>query len=65
MFFKELQRILKPSGRIIITEHLRDVPNFIAYNIGFFHFFSLKNWMTIFKHSNFKMKKHIKFNLFV
>jgi SAM-dependent methyltransferase len=38
VFFHELKRILKPAGKIVVTEHLRDVPNFLAYNIGFFHF---------------------------
>jgi len=37
-FFKELRRVLLPAGQIIVTEHLRDTANFLAYNIGFFHF---------------------------
>ncbi len=32
LFFKELNRIIKPKGQIIIVEHLRDVANFVAYN---------------------------------
>ena len=33
-FFKELNRVIKHSGQIIVTEHLRDVVNFVAYNIA-------------------------------
>lgn len=48
-FFKELKRVLKPTGQIIITEHLRDVPNFLAYNIGFLHFYSKQTWLQTFQ----------------
>ena len=41
-FFTALKRSLKPAGQIVVTEHLRDLPNFLAYTIGFFHFLSLK-----------------------
>ncbi len=49
VFFKELSRCLKPLGKIIITEHLRDWPNFLAYNIGFFHFLSKASWYKTYK----------------
>ncbi|MCX2680716.1 methyltransferase domain-containing protein [Galbibacter sp. EGI 63066] len=39
-FFKELNRITKSSGQIFVTEHLRDLNNFLAYTIGFLHFHS-------------------------
>jgi SAM-dependent methyltransferase len=47
-FFQELGRVLKDSGRIIIVEHLRDLPNFLAYNIGFFHFLPVSAWTRTF-----------------
>lgn len=31
LFFKELKRISKPSGRIVVIEHLMDIHNFMAY----------------------------------
>ena len=40
LFFKELHRILKREGELVIVEHLRDLPNFLAYTIGFFHYWS-------------------------
>ena len=49
IFFKELQRIAKPTGKIIVTEHTRDWRNFLAYNIGFFHFYTKSSWQTIIK----------------
>jgi hypothetical protein len=43
-FFQQLNISLKKEGRIVVVEHLRNLPNFIAYNIGFFHFYSEKEW---------------------
>jgi ubiquinone/menaquinone biosynthesis C-methylase UbiE len=63
-FFFELNRILKPNGEIIIIEHLRDVPNFLAYTIGFLHFASRKTWYETFKAAGFNVKE-TKINPFV
>ena len=64
IFFSELHRVLKPGGEIKIIEHLRDIPNFLAYNIGFLHFLSLKTWEKTFKQSSFNFKLE-KINPFV
>jgi ubiquinone/menaquinone biosynthesis C-methylase UbiE len=65
LFFKELKRIIKPSGQIIITEHLRDVANFLAYNIGFFHFYSKNSWEKVFKKAELKIVTEQKITLFI
>ncbi len=64
-FFKALHQMLKPSGQIILVEHFRDLPNFLAYNIGFFHFLSSKTWSETFQDSNFKVHKKTKHTPFV
>ena len=64
-FFKELKRVLKPTGEILITEHLRDVPNFLAYNIGFLHFYSKQNWLQIFQLAELNLKSEQKFTPFI
>jgi SAM-dependent methyltransferase len=64
-FFIELKRILKPTGQIVITEHLRDLPNFLAYNIGFLHFMSKPSWLKTFKDSDLKMVKELKITPFI
>lgn len=51
IFFKELHRILANNGKIIVTEHLRDLPNFLAYNIGFFHFMPKSSWYKTFENA--------------
>ncbi len=65
VFFKELHRVLKPDGQIILTEHLRDLPNFLAYNIGFLHFHSKSSWHTTFKKANFKVTSEFKTTPFI
>lgn len=64
-FFKELYRVIKPKGQIYVTEHLRDLPNFFAYNIGFFHFHAKSSWLKTFKDANLKIKQEIKLTPFI
>ena len=52
-FFEELHRVLTSNGSIVVLEHLRDVPNFIAYTIGFLHFHSRDTWRNTFRQSGF------------
>lgn len=48
VFFAEIKRILHREGKIVVVEHQRDVMNFLAFNIGFFHFYSKKSWLEVF-----------------
>ena len=65
VFFKELHRITKLSGKIFVTEHLRDIPNFLAYAVGFFHFHSRASWLQVFKQAGFITKREIKTTPFI
>lgn len=64
-FFKELKRVLKPTGKIVVTEHLRDTANFMAYNFGFFHFHSKSTWLKIFHRSGLTITDEIKITPFI
>lgn len=64
-FFKELNRVLTVEGQVIVTEHLRDTANFIAYNIGFLHFHSKRIWMQTFSKAGFKVSNEIKITPFI
>jgi SAM-dependent methyltransferase len=64
-FFQEVARILKPDGQIIIVEHLRDQANFLAYNIGFFHFHSRSIWLRAFSSAGLSLRQELKITPFV
>ncbi len=64
-FFRECRRVLAPGGRVYVTEHLRDVANFVVYNIGFLHFHSHRSWLAIFAAVGFIMVEERKTTPFV
>lgn len=64
-FFEELSRVTKENGEIFLTEHLRDVNNFLAFNLGFFHFYSRKNWLRIIRNSGLILESEIKTTPFI
>lgn len=65
LFFTEMKRVLRSDGQIIVTEHLRDLANFLAYNIGCFHFHSKNAWLKTFDSSGLKVKKEFKITPFI
>lgn len=64
-FLKECRRVCKPNGNVIMVEHLRDFPNFIAFTIGFTHFFSKASWKKAFAEAGFASCKEKKFTPFM
>ena len=65
VFLKECNRICKKDGKIIMVEHLRDFPNFLAFTIGVPHFFSKAAWKKAFLAANIDRFNEIKFTPFM
>lgn len=65
VFLKECYRVCKPDGKVIMVEHLRDFPNFIAFTVGFTHFFSRSTWKKAFKSAGFSNCLETKFTPFM
>ena len=64
-FFSELGRVAGHSGRIFLVEHLRDLPNFLAFGPGFVHFFSRGDWLRAIADSNLEVVEEFSVNVFV
>ncbi len=64
-FLKECYRICKPGGSVIMVEHLRDFPNFLAFSVGFTHFFSRSTWKNAFERAGFSAFRETKFTPFM
>ena len=64
-FLKECFRLCKPEGKVIMVEHLRDFPNFLAFSVGFTHFFSRSVWKNAFERAGFTSFEESKFTPFM
>jgi len=65
VFFNELRRAGKSSVKIIVTEHLRDIPNFLAYTVGVFHFYSRSKWLKTFSKAGLEISSEVKVTPFI
>lgn len=65
IFLKECHRICNPHGEVVMVEHLRDFSNFLAFTVGFTHFFSRATWKNAFEHAGFSSFEETKFTPFM
>lgn len=64
-FFRELRRAVRPGGLIIVTEHLRDPANLLAYNLGAWHFHTPAEWLATFADAGLEVVARRQINPFV
>jgi len=63
--FIEAKRVIRRDKPIIVVEHLRDFANFVAFNVGAFHFHSQHEWLDCFRSAGLQMVEHLKMTPFV
>jgi SAM-dependent methyltransferase len=64
-FLTEIHRTLRPDGRLVVTEHLRDPANFLGFNVGFLHFHSKATWLEAFAASGFRVERVVRTTPFI
>lgn len=64
-FFQNLHSALNANGKIILTEHLRNRNNFIAYNFGALHFHPRRKWIDTFNHADLTVTQEISITPFI
>jgi len=64
-FLSQLRQALTARGTIILAEHLRDIPNALAYNMGCFHFLTAQEWMVSFAAAGLRIKQQTSVTPFI
>jgi SAM-dependent methyltransferase len=63
--FDELRRVLRPTGRVVLVEHFRDLANISAFGSAAWHFQTRREWTRLAHRSGFDTLQEITKTAFV
>jgi len=64
-FFREVARVVRVDGEVIVVEHLRDWANFLAFGPGFLHFLAERAWRQAAMAGGLRIEKRFRVTPFV
>ncbi len=64
-FWREIGRILRTGGRVLLVEHLRNLATFLAYGPGFLHFMPRARWTNAAETSGCRIEREFAITPFV
>jgi SAM-dependent methyltransferase len=64
-FFREAKRVLRPGGRVVVIEQLRDLPNFLCFGVAALHFLSRRTWLRSFRDSGLVLEREFSITPFM
>ncbi len=65
LFFREARRVLRPEGRLVVIEQLRDLPNVLCFGFAALHFLSYSTWLRSFRGAGLTIEKEFKISAFM
>jgi SAM-dependent methyltransferase len=63
--FSELRRVVRPGGRVVLVEHLRDAVNVAAFGLGAWHFRTRASWVAVGRRCGLRLEDEAAMTAFV
>jgi hypothetical protein len=63
--FLETRRVLRPSGQLVVVEHVRNLANILAFGPGAMHFYPATTWIETGRTAGLVLSEELRLTPFV